>query len=241
MSVSFPATVWDGDSATRDSDDGVRRAPDWRDWDRNIQEMAATQRALKGVADNATLHTVGAVTSKSGLGVLELGTGAIHKSVFTFTAMSMASTDGAGGSDGAWGTQNLYTFPVGHIAVLASHLVFPLGKIAAVTGTGAGFSETADLEIGVGSVASANATAWGLENGTQEDIVDALDVDLTSATSDAIESAAQASVAVYDGTSGAIVARMNFRTLGADDHGGTADALLLTGVLTLLWSNLGDN
>lgn len=242
MSASFPTAVWDGDSETRNSDDGVRRAPDSRDWDRNIQEMAATQRALKGIDADNSLHTIGALISKSGLSVVESGTGAVHKSIFTFTAMSMVSTDGTTpATDGAWGTQNLYTFPVGHIAILGSHLVFPLAKLVGVTGGGAGFSDTADFEIGVGTVASGQDTSWGLGNGTEENIVAALDVDLTSATSDAIESAAQVSAAVYDGSSTAVVARMNFRTLADDDHGATADALLLTGVLTVLWSNLGDN
>ena len=238
--ITFPSGIWDGDSGNRDSDDGDNKAPDYQDWDRLIDELAATQNACKGVDPNS-LHTIGAVTSKTGLSVVETGNGAVHKSVLTFASMSMVSTDGTTpATDGAWGAQTIYTFPVGHIAVLASHAVFPLGLLIATTGGGTGFSDTADFGIGVGTVAAANSTEWGLST-TEENICAEMDVDLTSKTSDAIESVAQATVAVYDGSSGAIDLHLNFRTLGDGSHGVTADVLTVSGTLTLLWTNLGDD
>ncbi len=44
--ATYPASVWDGDSGNRDSDDNRQSAPDHRDWDRMIAEMAATQTEL---------------------------------------------------------------------------------------------------------------------------------------------------------------------------------------------------
>ena len=46
MSTSYPNNIWDGDSANRDSDNNPRKSPDYRDWLRMIEEMAATQKAL---------------------------------------------------------------------------------------------------------------------------------------------------------------------------------------------------
>ena len=241
MSAPFPSEIWDGTSPTRNPALAQLKAPDWRDWRRMIAELAATQNACKGVAGNA-LHTIGALTSKTGLTVVETGDGAVHKSVITFASMAMASIDGTTpATDGAWGTQPIYTFPVGHIAVLASHVVFPLGLLIATTGGGTGFSTTADFEIGVGTVASANWTGFGLNNGTQENICAAMVAALTAKTSDAIESIAQATVAVHDGSTTAIDIHMNFRTIDDADHGTVADILTVSGTLTLIWSNLGDD
>lgn len=242
---SYPTSIWDGDSGNRDSDNAPFKAPDARDWIRMISELAATQTRIDGNSggtDDDTLDSVGALTSLTGLSVVEKGDGGVHKTIITFDDVSIATVDGSTpATDGAWFTQPLYTFPVGHIAVLGSHAQFPLGELEAGTGGGTGLSDTADFEIGVGTVASANASSFGLGDGTQENIVTALDVDLTSGTSDAIEAAAQATAAVYDGTGGAIVARLNMRTLDDADHGTVADTLIVSGTVTLLWTALGDD
>ncbi len=246
MSAGYPTSVWDGDSGNRDSDDGIQAAPDHRDWDRMISEVAAVQTHIddnqSGVAYPANaLHTVGAVTSKTGLSLVEYGDAAIHKTVFTFDTMAMVSTDGSTvGTDGAWGAQSLYTFPAGQLIVIGAQVVFPIGELIAVTGGGVGFADDADFGIGVGTVAAANSTEFGLST-TEENIIAEIDCDLTSATSDAIESAVNGTSAVYDGTASAIIFYLNFRTLADADHGTTADVLTVSGTLTLLWSILGDD
>jgi hypothetical protein len=238
---SFPTSVWDGDSGNRDSNDGTQRAPDWRDWDRMLAEVQAMQNGQLGV-DNDSVHTKGTLETVTGLTAVEKGNGAVHKTVLSLAAVQVTSTDGTTpATDGAWGTKKLYTFPAGHIKILGAHMVCPLGGIEAVTGGGTGFSDTADLELGVGSVASAQETVFGLGNGTQEDIIAALDVDLTSKTSDAIESGANGTDATYDGSTTPSTLNLNFRTLGDDDHGTTADVLKISGTLTILWSCLGDD
>ncbi len=246
MSAGYPTSVWDGDSGNRDSDDGVQAAPDHRDWDRAIAEIAAVQTQIDnnqaGVAYPVdALHTVGAVTSKTGLSIVEYGDAAIHKTVFTFATMAMASTDGSTpGTDRAWGAQSLYTFPAGQLLFMGAQIVFPLAGLIAVTGGGTGFSTTADFGIGVGTVAAAQSTEFGIST-TEENIIAEIDCDLTAKTSDAIESAVNGTAAVYDGTSSAIIFYLNYGTLDDADHGATADVLQVNGTLTLLWSILGDD
>lgn len=245
MPASYPTTVWDGDSLNRDSDNGDRKAPDWRDWNRMVQEVAATQTKADGIeggVDSAANDTIGALLSATGLTVVEKGDGAVHKTVISLVEVDMPTVDGTTpATDGHWGTLKLYTFPAGHINILGSHALFPLAGLEATTGAGTGLSDTADFEIGVGSAASANATAFGLENGTQEDIVTALDVDLTSGTSDAAESAASGTAATYDGSTTPSTLNLNMRTLDDADAGTVADILKVTGTVTILWSNLGDD
>jgi len=248
----YPTSVWDGDSASRDSDNDNVRAPDHQDWTRLIQEVAATQtqcdtniddiaNLATGVDDDAT-DSVGTLETVSGLSVSEKGDGAVHKTIITLLNVDMTITDGSTpGTDGAWGTLKLYTFPEGHVNILGTHMLCPLGGIEAVTGGGTGLSDTADIEVGVGSVASANATAFGLENGTQEDIVEALDVDLTAKTSDAAETAVDGTAVVYDGASTASSLNLNARTLDDADSGTGADILRVDGTLTVVWTILGDN
>ena len=243
--VSYPSSVWDGDSAHRDSDEGMQSAPDYQDWFRAILEVAAAQtrvdRNIVGTDSDAT-HTVGAVTTKSGLSVVESGDGAVHKTVITFDEMAMVSTDGAiVASDGAWGTQKLYTFPEGYIQILGAYAVFPITKIAATLGGLVGFKTTSNFELGVGTVAAANAAAFDLDGATEEDIIAALVVDLTSKTSDAEEAGALTSVTPFDGTTTAKELHLNFRTSADADHGPLDDILTVSGTLTIVWTILGDD
>ena len=245
MTVSYPSSVWDGDSAHRDSDEGMQSAPNHQDWNRAISEIAAAQtrvdRNIVGVDDNAT-HSVGTVATKSGLTIVEKGDGAIHKTVFTFTDVALVSTDGAVvATDGAWGTQLLYTFPEGYIQILGAHVVFPITKIVATSGGLIGFKTAANIEVGIGTVAAANATAFDLDGSTEEDIIAALDVDLTSKTSDAAESGQLTTVTSFDGTSTAKALYLNFRTKADADHGPLDDVLTFSGTFTIIWSILGDD
>lgn len=242
MSASYPSSIWDGASANRSANQ--QKAPDWQDWNRLISELAAAQTRVNqnnAGRDGTTRDAPGTITSKTGLTLVEKGSGAIHKTVFTFDEMEVASTDGTDApNDAAWGTQKLYTFPVGHISFLGSHCQFPLAGLEAVTGGGAGFSDTADFGIGIGTAAIAQAIGFGLA-GTEEDICAEMDCNLTSKTSDAIESVATGTVVVFDGTGGAKTLNLNYGTLDDADHGSAADVLKVSGILTVLWSCLGDD
>lgn len=245
MAADFPSSVWDGTTPTRVAADNVKRGPNWRDYDRVIQEIMATQTrvdVLDTAIDNDTIDSVGAIETVTGLSLVEMGDGAVHKTVFTLDEVELTTTDGTDApNDGAWGTVKLYTFPEGHIMKHGSHITFALGDLEAETGGGGGLSDTADFEIGVGFVATAQAVGFGLGDGTQENIAAAIDCDLTSGTSDAIESIADVVAATYDGHSTAGSISLNVRTLDDGDHGGSADVLKVSGTITVVWSNLGNN
>ena len=241
----FPTSVWDGDSANRDSDNGNQKAPDHRDWTRMLAEVKAAQTRVynnqRGTSD-AAIDSVGTVATKTGLSVVEKGNGAVHKTILTLDEVSIASTDGTiPATSGAWGTQLLYTFPEGHICVLGAHQVYPLAGLEAVTGGGGGLSDTADFEIGVGTVAATNIVAFDLDGGTDENLCAASVAALTGGTSDAIESSVNAAVLALDGSTAAVIAQLNFRTVDDADHGTVADALLVSGTVTIVWANIGND
>ena len=225
--------IWDGSSARRDV--GSSRAPDRGDWDQMLAEVQMVQKGFNGI-DAVTLQSVGAVTSKTGLSVTEFGNGAMHKTVLTLASVAMASTDAT--TNGARTTQTLYTFPEGHIVILGAHAVFATGGIVATTGGGTGYSDTADLGIGVGTVAA--DAGVGLA-GTEENIITEIDVNLVAAASDAEAAVVQATSAAHDGSTSAIVAILNSSTLDDADHGAAADILTVTGTVTILWTTLGDD
>lgn len=239
--AGFPTSIWDGDSANRDSDNAPQSAPDHRDWDRMVAEVAATQRSNSGYSPDV-IDSVGVLATKTGLTVVEKGNAALHKTIISMTEMSLVSTDGTTpATDGAWGTQPIYTFPTGRITLLGSHIQFPIGGLEAVTGGGTGFSDTADFEIGLGSAAAAQAGSFDLNGGDEEDIIAAIVAALVAAASPAVETGLGGAVATIDGTGGSYTANLNFRTVDDADHGTTADVLLCTGVCTFLWSLLGDD
>ncbi|KKN11713.1 hypothetical protein LCGC14_1023850 [marine sediment metagenome] len=235
-SATYPASIWDGDSGNRDSDDGVQAAPDHRDWGRMIGEMQAVQRSNQGIDPDNALNSVGAVTSKTGLSVVERGNAGIHKTILTLDSMSMISTDAT--TNGAHTSQSLYTFPEGHIVILGAHQVYPLGSIIAPNAGGDGYADDADLGIGVGSAAV--VAAVGLTT-TEENICAEADVDLTTLTSDAIESSVNSALVPLDGSASAIVAYLNSSTLDDADHGTIADALVVSGTITILWTCIGND
>jgi len=207
-----------------------------------IAANLSTVANVRDGVDSVAIDSVGVLETVSGLTVVEKGDGAVHKTVITLAEVIMTTADGAvPATDGMWSTLKLYTFPQGHIAVLASHMTCPITGIEAVTGSGTGLSDTADLELGVGSVASANETVFGLNNGAQEDIIEAMDVDLTAKTSDSAETVVNSTVAVYDGSTTESTLNMNLRTIDDADAGTGADTVKVSGTLTVLWSNLGDN
>lgn len=239
MPASYPTSVWDGDSKNRDSDVPVKKAPDHRDWQRLIAEVAATQTRVdnnnSGV-DSDAIDSIGTAETVSGLSVVEKGDGALHKTVFTLDEVAVASTDA--GANGAQATKKLYTFPEGQIVILGAHQVYPLGSLEAVTGGDGGFSDSSNFSIGVGS-AEANA---GVDlTGTEEDICAAADVDLTTKTSNAIESGINASLLPLDGSSTAIPVWLNVSTLADGDHGAAADVLNVSGTITIAWTVLGND
>ncbi len=242
--VSYPTSVWDGDSATRDSDAGNKRSPDYQDWVRLIGEVAAAQTQINSNAagvDSNTIHTVGAIPTKTGLSVVEKGNGAIHKTIITMASMSTVTTVGTTvGTDGAWGTQKLYTFPAGYIQILGAHILTPIGLMISGLQDGTGWKTDGDFGMGVGTVATAQSTEWGLST-TEEDIIAEIACKLSSYISDAAEAGQLTTVTAFDGTSTAKELHWNYRGLAELDYGTVNDTMVVSGTFGIVWTMLGDN
>ncbi len=239
--ATYPTDIWDGDSGNRDSDSGDQKSPDWRDWERMLAEMRAVQQSNSGY-DPTTLNSYGAIGAASGLSVAERGNAAVHKTIITMDELAMTMTDGSTpGTDAMWGTVPLYTFPEGHIVFLGAHLVFPLGSVIATVGSGTGLSDTADLEMGVGTTARANQTNFALAAAERNICPENVLTQMAAAASVAIESSPIAAELFFDGSAGAAVANLNFITSDDADAGTTADELSLSGTLTVLWTMMGDD
>ena len=201
---------------------------------------AALRESISGTCKVST-HSFGTIESVSGLTVKEYGDAAVHKTILTLAGVVMDVVDGATpANDGAWGTKKLYTFPQGHVQILGAHFVSPKGGMVAA-GAG-GLTATADFEIGVGTVASGNESVFGLNKGTQENIVAAITTALTASATTAIKSGVTTTPGNnYDGSTTAIPVNLNMRTIDDLDSGTDASTLTLSGTLTIRWSVLGDN
>jgi len=237
----FPTTVWDGDSGSRDSDDAIQASPTQHDWTRAIEEIAGLQTRVynnERGEDDDTIDTVGVIATVTGLTAVESGDAALHKTVLTLDEVEVVTVDGTDPTtDGTFGTTLLYTFPQGHIVVHGGHQAYLITKIAAGSG---GISDTADLGIGVGTVAAVQSTEWGLST-TEENICAEADVDLTGGTSDSAESSVNAAVVAADGSAAALSVNLNIRGLGDDDSTPVADILTVSGTITVVWSVIGND
>ena len=140
--ATYPAEIWDGDTAGRDSDDGISKAPDRKDWQRAVNEVAAVQRSILGYDPDTTIDSHGTVATVTGLTVKEYGNAACHKTILTLDEVEVATLDGTTpATHAAWGTKDLYTFPEGHVVILAAHQIYPSGGLEARDGGGAGIKE----------------------------------------------------------------------------------------------------
>ena len=219
--------LWDGTSSRRSA--GSQRAPDRIDYDKIVEQIRLAQNGFNGVDPSATLQNIGTEETISGLTVTEYGDGAMHKTVFTFAAFALASADGATpATDGAWGTDQLYTFPTGSKLLQASGFDLDITASNLVT---TGFTTTSDFDIGVGSVALTAASAFSL-TGTLSDYGDATVALIASASTG--DTATVSTPAVHTATG----LHLNVRTVDDADHGTSAGRLLLTGSAFIIWSML---
>ncbi len=243
--ATFPATIWDGDSGDRDSDDGLSSGPSFLDWDRMIAEMQAVQRSNQGVDPDNALNSVGVLATIAGLSVVERGNAAVHRTIITFDEMDLDTIDGSVPvTDACWGSQALYTFPEGHIIFLGTHFLFPVGDLEATAGGTGGLSDTATLEMGVGSTARVNASDFDLHTTTTDDDIIPVQagIVLAAGASDAAESSQLAGALFLDGSAAAVVAYLNLcGATDTTDHGVTADVLKVSGTINLIWAMMGND
>lgn len=160
------------------------------------------------------------------------GTSAVQKTVLRFNATPITLADAAGVV--AYGGLKVFDFPEGNILFL--------GAVAnlAVTKSSAGVNADWDGDFSLGTVtASNNATL----SSTEQDLIPTTPTPqaVSGATTATGKSTSTEGAKIFDGTGTAKDVYLNFLVDDADhDVTTTACNLLVTGTVTLIWSNLGD-
>jgi hypothetical protein len=187
--------------------------------------------ALVYVKDPQTEAGVGVVAG-TGVSVVEYGDGAVHKTVFTFDSVqvdvvSVTTGNGVGGT-------KIYDFPAGYIQLHGA-----VGEVSLAVLTEADFTDgTPEGDIGIGTVAPANADALGTD-ATDDNFCTAAAFTMSAYADSDVNLAPEAS-ANFDGTSTAIDLYFNALVDAADIDDDTTGELLVSGTLTVVWSLLGD-
>lgn len=179
----------------------------------NLLRDAASSSALAGVANAGAVvnETVGTIRT-----TLQLS-GAV-------VTMTDATTAGCHGS------VKLYDFPACNLLFLGATC-----DLTVTAGTG-GIADTAAVvaSIGTAAVSTADATLTT----TEADLIPSTAATLTAGAGAAKGKTLTAGVVVFDGTSTAKDAYLNFAVPDAGSTGN--DTLIVSGTITLVWSNLGD-
>lgn len=164
----------------------------------------------------------------TGVTVVETGNGAVHKTTFTFTETSIDMTD-AGGGVGSQGSQRFYIFPAGVIQLLGASFNLTTARVGTAIAAGA------ELIGSVGSVAA----------GDGDDTLTSTEADMIASTAGTLTAGAgtlknhgSLVAAAFDGHTTPLDAILNLVVPDADSTGN--DAVLVSGTITLVWSNLGD-
>ncbi len=215
MGLSYPTTVWDGDSANRDSDDNPRRSPDWQDWNRLVGEVAAVQ-------NRAGLGALGGLQAASGCVAVQ-DVAAARRVVFTLTDLSVVITDAA---TKEWGGTKIFDFPEGAINIIGSSLDLSIVVSSLLSATSNG-----DYALGTTIATNADLT------GTQVDLHQKTTIAVLSGRAGVI-TGQDGVKAIMDGTTTAKDCYLNI-IFDAGDASGAA-TVTVNGTITLLYNYLGD-
>lgn len=220
--------------AEREADKGsliVGVGADWKELlvgaDGFRLEADSTQE--KGIKWSDPTLTASGVGAAAGTGVTaaETGTGAVHKTVLTLAALSIALTDN--GAAGGQGSQKVYDFPEGVIQLLGASYNLTTARV------GTALAANAAL---VGSLGSAAAGAGDATlSSTEADMIASTTGTLTAGAG-ALAKHGSLVATAFDGHTTPIDAILN---LAVPDAGISAnDAVLVSGTITIVWANLGD-
>lgn len=186
-----------------------------------IRKLNLMVNSLNGVG------AAGAAASTS-VAVSESAAGAI-KTVLTLSNVSITMTDAT--TAGSHGSLKLYDFP-------ACNLLFLGGTTnLTITAGAGGITDTAAVvgSVGTTTVGTDNATLTT----TEADLIPSTASTLTGGIGATKGKTVTAGVVVFDGTATAKDAWLNFAVPDADSTAN--DTLVVSGTITLVWSNLGDN
>ena len=163
----------------------------------------------------------------------ELGDGVVHKTLLRvtnlpITVISVTTGAGVGGS-------KIYDFPEGQLNVLGT--VADLALVIAEADQADFTDATPAGDIGVGTVAPANADALGTD-ATDDNFSTA--VALTMAAYSSSSQLVSEAALIHDGTSTAIDMLVNVFIDAADIDDGTTSTVYVSGTVLIHWVNLGD-
>ena len=188
---------------------------------------------IGGATIDAALVTSIDVGTKNGSTVtcVENGNGVLHKTVLTLasTPLSVVSVTTGNGVGGV----KLYDMPAGYIKVLGC-----TADLSIAVETEADFTDgTPEGDLGIGTVAPANADALGTD--TTDDNIGTATAFTMSAYAATCDVPPDGDV-YLDGTSTAVDVYLNALVDAADIDDDTTTNLLVSGTVTLVWVNLGD-
>lgn len=164
----------------------------------------------------------------SAVSVAEAGS-VVHKTVLTLADLSVTMTDA--GAAGCHGSHKLYDFPEGNILILGGSC-----NLTTLAGAG-GIADGAALvgAVGTAAVGTNNATLTT----TEADIIPSIAGTLTSGAGALAGESTTALIAAFDGTATAKDAYLNLAVPDADSS--ASDTVAVSGTITIVWVNLGDN
>lgn len=153
--------------------------------------------------------------------------GGLHRTVLTLTAVTIDMTD----ATDSHGSLQLFDFPEGLILTLGA------SSDLAIVSNAVGLDADAELVGAVGTVTTQtdNATLTT----TEADLIPSTVCTLTASAGAMAGKSVTTGDAVFDGTGTAKDAFLNFAAPDADTD--DDDVLTVTGTITLVWINLGDN
>jgi hypothetical protein len=200
--------------------------PNSQDWDKVSSEVIAVETAL-----GASYGNPPAGTSPSEDVVAADSAGQLHQTTFTVSELSVTMTDAT--TAGSHGSQKIYDFPAGLIQILGCTTNLTVERV----GTAIAADAAVVGSVGTVTTQTDNATLTT----TEADIVPSTACTLTDGAGAmaGVSSAATMAAGVWDGTSTAKDAYLNFAVPDADSSGD--DALTVNGTVTLTWVNHGDN
>jgi hypothetical protein len=192
--------------------------------------VVGAAKDLDTLTITGNLVTADGVGAKNGaaVAVVELGTGAVHKTVFTLTALSITVTD-TGGAAGAQGGAKIYDFPEG---------VIVRGGCTANLTTLAGAGGIADGAALVGSLGEVVAGVGDATlSGTEADFIASYAGTLVAGAG-VITKYGEPSVTSLDGHTTPIDLFLNVAVPDADVS--SSDTVAVSGTITCVWTSTGD-
>jgi len=187
-------------------------------------------RGLQRTLQRAAAREAGSAPAKSGLKAVTTGGNGSFRTVLTLTAMTISVTDAL-----AYASQKLFDFSAGFIRIKGGSASLAFAVTTARAGT---INDSAAMDWSIGTVAASSTTLAT----TMVDVIAKQDKTLDGAVAayTTAQAAAVAAAATHDGTATPIDIFLNvaFPTDTEIDANGT---LAVTGTITILWENWGDN